>query len=777
VGAVVLDTDDIQELASPTNRWFTDTRARAAISAGTGISYNSGTGVITNAVTSGQIATALGYTPANPANVVPYTGATGAVDLGTNDLTSRYLVAAGAPALGGVISMRQDATYLAKGNGYSSIASSGVMFDFFGYTGASTYKNFSLRFDGLTDNTLRIYTLPNASGTLALTSDLSAYVPYTGATANLDLGAFTLLAAKGTFSSSGSADTVAITHSSGSGIALNISKAGNGEGIYVNKSSGSGNAVTIVGTLNATTLVRNGGTSSQFLKADGSVDSTAYLPLSGGTLTGELNASGIKIDGDPLPYIMSTLAGADLNIQFPVGQKLSINDNGATNVAYFGKTEHRLLINGSIALTVNSGGTSLNSALVGTTANFSGALVGTSATFSLAGTSNSTNAGFFTINDGTTTLGSSFNTVHRNANDGNGRFSVSRWQVQNTSGLDQSAFIGAQAVIGASNYSPNLILGVSNGASSYTTYLTIASTGAATFSSSVTADGNLTLINNRSVILSNPGTAAGSLVFFNATSATVRSGIGSFYNVADQGNLEFFTGGTSTKMIITSGGNVGIGTTAPATKLHIAQSSSAVLFSESSGVATIVGTNAAGNASQELSLRGFPLTFTGNGGGGAEAMRITSGGDVLVGATSAGSTEKFNVTQSGANWAMALNHTNSTQFFVDFRSSGTQTGSIIASGGVTSYNVTSDYRLKEDLKSINGLDIINKINIYDYKYKSSGMRMDGVLAHELAEVLPYAVIGVKDGEQMQQVDYSKIVPVMVQAIKDLKAKIETLENK
>ena len=76
VGAVVLDTDDIQELASPTNRWFTDTRARASISGGTGISYNSGTGVITNAVTSGQIATALGYTPADGANYLPLAGGT-----------------------------------------------------------------------------------------------------------------------------------------------------------------------------------------------------------------------------------------------------------------------------------------------------------------------------------------------------------------------------------------------------------------------------------------------------------------------------------------------------------------------------------------------------------------------------------------------------------------------------------------------------------------------------------------------------------------------------
>jgi hypothetical protein len=105
---------------------------------------------------------------------VPYTGATTAVDLGTNDITSRYVVAAGAPALGGVISMRQDATYLAKGNGYSSIASSTVAFDFFGYTGASTYKNFTLRFDGLTNNTRREYILPDADGTLALTSQIPA---------------------------------------------------------------------------------------------------------------------------------------------------------------------------------------------------------------------------------------------------------------------------------------------------------------------------------------------------------------------------------------------------------------------------------------------------------------------------------------------------------------------------------------------------------------------------------------------------------------------------
>jgi len=111
-------------------------------------------------------------------------------------------------------------------------------------------------------------------------SALSAYVPYTGATTNVNLGTFDLTAdvitgATGSFASSGSGNTFAINHSSGSGIALNITKGGNGEGLYINKTSGSGNAATIIGTLNATTIVKDGGTSSQYLMADGSVTTSA----------------------------------------------------------------------------------------------------------------------------------------------------------------------------------------------------------------------------------------------------------------------------------------------------------------------------------------------------------------------------------------------------------------------------------------------------------------------------------------------------------------------
>jgi hypothetical protein len=99
-----------------------------------------------------------------------------------------------------------------------------------------------------------------------------SFLPLSGGTLTGNLTGTTA-----TFSSNGSSNTFNINHTSGSGHALEITKGGNGEGLIVNKTSGSGNAVTITGTLNATTIVKNGGTSSQFLKADGSVDATTYI--------------------------------------------------------------------------------------------------------------------------------------------------------------------------------------------------------------------------------------------------------------------------------------------------------------------------------------------------------------------------------------------------------------------------------------------------------------------------------------------------------------------
>ena len=169
-------------------------------------------------------------------NRVPYTGATASVDVGTNDLSGRYLNANGSAGLGGVLHLRQDAAYLARGNGYSTIASSFTEFDFFGYTGASTYKNFTLKFDGLTNNTRRRYTLPDSDGTLALTSNLSSYLPLSGGTLT---GA--LSGTSATFSSSvtATAGVLSTTYNGGGTGMLHLTSNGTeGGSITFEKTSG-----------------------------------------------------------------------------------------------------------------------------------------------------------------------------------------------------------------------------------------------------------------------------------------------------------------------------------------------------------------------------------------------------------------------------------------------------------------------------------------------------------------------------------------------------------
>ena len=101
------------------------------------------------------------------------------------------------------------------------------------------------------------------------------------------------------------------------------------------------------------------------------------------------------------------------------------------------------------------------------------------------------------------------------------------------------------------------------------------------------------------------------------------------------------------------------------------------------------------------------------------------------------------------------------------------------------YLTTSDYRLKEDLKPFKALDTICKINVYNYKWKNiEGYNVNyGVLAHELQELIPEVVDGEKDEvnkkgeEEYQSVDYSKLVPHLIQSIQELKAEIELLKSK
>jgi hypothetical protein len=205
-------------------------------------------------------------------------------------------------------------------------------------TGAeeSTLKNTAVTNAGV------VLEFPNkttGSYTIATTSDIpsvSGFVPYTGATADVDLGTFHLDAAKGTFTHNGSTDTLTANHTSGSGIGLLITKGGANEGLKVNKTSGSGNAATIIGTLEATTLVKTGGTSAQFLMADGST-STSMTPrvqtvTSNATVTATSTNDIVIITAQAVGLTLANPTGT-----FVEGQSLiiRIKDNGtARSIAY-----------------------------------------------------------------------------------------------------------------------------------------------------------------------------------------------------------------------------------------------------------------------------------------------------------------------------------------------------------------------------------------------------------------------------------------------------------
>jgi len=168
-----------------------------------------------------------------------------------------------------------------------------------------------------------------------------------------------------------------------------------------------------------------------------------------------------------------------------------------------------------------------------------------------------------------------------------------------------------------------------------------------------------------------------------------------------------------------------------------------------------------------------------------ERMRVNSSGDLCIGgtATQTARTASFDVETNHVCFDNCTNSSagNGTEYQTFRRHNGSnavQIGSISmdSTSGVT-YNTSSDYRLKEDLKDFKGLDMISKIPVYDFKWKADGKRSYGVMAHELQEILPQAVTSEKDAEKMQEVDYSKIVPLLVKSIQELKKEIEILKTK
>jgi hypothetical protein len=265
-----------------------------------------------------------------------------------------------------------------------------------------------------------------------------------------------------------------------------------------------------------------------------------------------------------------------------------------------------------------------------------------------------------------------------------------------------------------------------------------------------------------------------------------------------QGPLRFAFTGTE-RMRLTSGGDLGIGTSSPAFKTDVVgdihASSSVFTGSNTDGWGRFVNSGGAlyiqAGSLNSGAATAQPIIFT-NMYGGSERMRIDSSGNLLVGTTStsvynsASATGHVLETNGTAQHsrsgfaALLLNRTSSDGSIVEFFRGGSVVGSISVTGSATAYNTSSDYRLKDiDGPIANSGAYIDALKPVQGSWKADGSRFIGLLAHEVQEVseTPIAT-GEKDGEEMQAMDYSapELIANLIAEIQSLRARVAQLEG-
>jgi len=121
---------------------------------------------------------------------------------------------------------------------------------------------------------------------------------------------------------------------------------------------------------------------------------------------------------------------------------------------------------------------------------------------------------------------------------------------------------------------------------------------------------------------------------------------------------------------------------------------------------------------------------------------------------------------------------------VSFYKIASQVGTISINASSTSYNTTSDYRLKENISPIlNGIDRLKQLKPKRFNFIGDTSIVDGFIAHEAKEVVPESVTGEKDevlpnGDPAYQgIDQGKLVPLLTASLQEAIAKIEFLETR
>lgn len=192
----------------------------------------------------------------------------------------------------------------------------------------------------------------------------------------------------------------------------------------------------------------------------------------------------------------------------------------------------------------------------------------------------------------------------------------------------------------------------------------------------------------------------------------------------------------------------------------------------------------------------YAPTNTGTGASGTWGINITgNAATVTNGVYNNGGTYGINISGNAATATAATNATNvisggnvtTTSIGAGTSASGSS-GDIRATGNITAY-YTSDSRLKNDQKKIaDPLAKIRSLDGIEFNWNEEFLRRNGgedgfflrkhdvgVIAQQVQKVVPEAVAQKPDG--FLGVQYEKLIPLLLEAIKELSDKVEALENR
>jgi hypothetical protein len=342
--------------------------------------------------------------------------------------------------------------------------------------------------------------------------------------------------------------------------------------------------------------------------------------------------------------------------------------------------------------------------------------------------------------------------------------------------------------------------------------LSLASTGSATFSSSVTTP-FLSVSSASGEIGSFDSSAASGGYVTWKTSGTTIADIGTSQQIFGTGGNDTFginargarslVFGTNNaaKLTITSTGNVGIGTASPlqvasgrvTTTINGPAAGSAIL---NLGVGGVLKTFLYSDSANTI-LEGSNTTITLNASGSnfialqtadVERMRITSAGDMIF---QGGSSSKIHLFRaySGDPAAVGLavfNTAGTTVASINGNGGGIYTASlgtglVYSNGGTLTSTNPSDERLKDNIEGIAwGLEEILKLRPVSYTWKNDTINQGtqfGFIAQEVQEVMPEAVKEFGEEEQYLGLEKEAIYVTLVKAIQELKAEIDSLKTK